>query len=330
MLSTITQLLIPRGFWSILRHVVCVPVCVLGSLLVPQAGYNLYHSPHLVPAHELDNCLVSFSEDLAEGRIQPLSPSLWTDEDVQRVLVAASERMWALRLWEYYQIDEQVAIEAALGVAQSSASERVPQEASSDDLFVCSGRRFAASPNGFALASALELGKARFTETNEQMEARLRGLVREWNVRVRTRTEEDLRAALRSMSSHLRYERLERRLGPVTASSPLVPRYFATLGPSADGLFTFAHNGWVWDGNPYIDYAGVHSRAYLRREVCEDVMMVILMTRVLMRCFQVMPWTDSIKLRYGQGPNDSPWLWRHMREYTERLASIFHAFRCGE
>jgi len=28
-----------------------------------------------------------------------------------------------------------------------------------------------------------------------------------------------------------------------------------------------ANNGWIWDGNPRVDFAGKESRAYLRREV---------------------------------------------------------------
>ena len=36
---------------------------------------------------------------------------------------------------------------------------------------------------------------------------------------------------------------------------------------------------------------------------------------------------DCVKLRYGTGPADSPWLWQHMAKYTARMAEIFHGFR---
>lgn len=59
-----------------------------------------------------------------------------------------------------------------------------------------------------------------------------------------------------------------------------------------------AHNGWIWDGNPLADFAGPESRAYLQRKV--------------------IVWSDSVKLRYGTSPSDSPFLWQFMTEYTQR------------
>ena len=38
-------------------------------------------------------------------------------------------------------------------------------------------------------------------------------------------------------------------------------------------------------------------------------------------------WGDSIKLHYGNGPEDSPWLWSHMKLYTQTMAWIFQGFR---
>lgn len=38
-------------------------------------------------------------------------------------------------------------------------------------------------------------------------------------------------------------------------------------------------------------------------------------------------WGDCVKLRYGERPSDSPWLWAYMRCYVQRMASVFPAFR---
>ena len=38
-------------------------------------------------------------------------------------------------------------------------------------------------------------------------------------------------------------------------------------------------------------------------------------------------WEDSVKLRYGKGPEDSPYLWRHMSKYVSDMALVFDGFR---
>jgi hypothetical protein len=68
-----------------------------------------------------------------------------------------------------------------------------------------------------------------------------------------------------------------------------------------------ANNGWIWGGSAMEDFAGPASRAYLRREV--------------------IAWSDSVKLRYGSGPQDCPYLWDHMASYTKRVASLFDGIR---
>ncbi len=38
-------------------------------------------------------------------------------------------------------------------------------------------------------------------------------------------------------------------------------------------------------------------------------------------------WSDSVKLRFGSGPEDNPKLWSYMAEYTKMTAQIFHGVR---
>ena len=38
-------------------------------------------------------------------------------------------------------------------------------------------------------------------------------------------------------------------------------------------------------------------------------------------------WADSVKLRFGNGPADSPWLWDLMTRYTQTMAWLFDGFR---
>jgi glycogen debranching enzyme len=38
-------------------------------------------------------------------------------------------------------------------------------------------------------------------------------------------------------------------------------------------------------------------------------------------------WSDSVKLRYGKCPADSPYLWEHMSKYVTDMALVFDGFR---
>ncbi|TSN03381.1 Glycogen debranching enzyme [Bagarius yarrelli] len=116
------------------------------------------------------------------------------------------------------------------------------------------------------------------------------------------------------------YERLADhgpKLGPITRKHPLVTRYFTFPFKSAsleqDLLFIdqpdtschfLAHNGWVMGDDPLRNFAEPGSNVYIRRElIC---------------------WGDSVKLRYGSKSEDCPYLWEHMKKYTEITARYFN------
>lgn len=91
-------------------------------------------------------------------------------------------------------------------------------------------------------------------------------------------------------------------------------RYFVSVGShndldcqAGDEKYVLALDGWIMVEDPPVNFAAEGSNVYFQREL--------------------IVWEDSVKLRYGQGPDDSPWLWEHMRHYTQTNAWIFDGFR---
>lgn len=42
---------------------------------------------------------------------------------------------------------------------------------------------------------------------------------------------------------------------------------------------------------------------------------------------ELVVWGDSVKLRYGDCPADSPYLWQRMEDYTKQTVGIFQGVR---
>lgn len=95
--------------------------------------------------------------------------------------------------------------------------------------------------------------------------------------------------------------------GKVTTKLPLTEPYFTRFTDKDGKKQALANNGWIWGGNPLVDFASDQSKAYLRREV--------------------IVWGDCVKLRYGSKYEDSPQLWDRMIEYTREMAKVFTGFR---
>lgn len=161
------------------------------------------------------------------------------------------------------------------------------------------------------------LGVTSHKEAEEgHAEARLENILNDLNVDRYRMFNEDIAAILDNTRGRIEYTRLAGhgpQLGKITPKSPLVESLFTRLPVNAKTkkhdprALSLANNGWIWNANALHDFAAPPSRAYIRREV--------------------IVWGDCVKLRYGKGPEDNPFLWKHMTNYTELLAGMFDGFR---
>ncbi|KAK4992236.1 bifunctional 4-alpha-glucanotransferase/amylo-alpha-1,6-glucosidase [Elasticomyces elasticus] len=309
----------------------------------PEAGYNVETAPHLESALELDTALIKFSSDL-EALGYPLE--LHSVDDLLKIMDGIKTRvLGGTRLWEYYVInveeDTRLAVAAWVGGKVQSKSmgktevgslgdaKDWPLKRKADWLIDHAliggdrmGERFRRKIDpqvGATLLTAL-FGKydKRINSTADERSAfgAMTRFLNEVNLQFYNEYDTDAAEICEQLFNRIKYVRIDDhgpKLGRITKESPLIETYFTRLpqnettkkhNPKALAL---ANNGWIWAADVLKDNAGPKSRAYVRREV--------------------IVWGDCVKLRYGSGPQDSPFLWEYMAKYTRLMAKHFHGFR---
>jgi glycogen debranching enzyme len=274
--------------------------------------------------------------------------------DLDTVVAAFTSTFESLRLWEYYVLNveaEKAAVKSAIASPPTVISEWTGEAVAGRPVVdlanivrvggKISGVSKYASRFGVHVdpLCAVSLVKAAFSELGSDAEA----LAEAWgrivdvlNVELYAEANDDKKAALEGIRNRVKYTRLDDhgpKLGEISAKyvvmdilvrsrmcsnlhhsrNPLVESYFTRLPQNEQtakydkSALSLANNGWIWDANPLQNFAELPSKAYLRREV--------------------IVWGDCVKLRYGSGPQDNPWLWQYMEKYVQELASMFDGFR---
>ncbi|ORZ07829.1 glycogen debranching enzyme [Absidia repens] len=306
----------------------------------PEAGYNLHNSPHLIPAYELDTALIALSGELDQ---HGLKSNIETAADVDPIIAYIQQHTIPdLKLYEYKVIDvakyvdmfrqrlinkDGTGVDTSIYRDQQVSKFSLKQQAS----FVIrkelvkqgshQGTRFHKTldlPGMVSFVLALENldGIHQVTTPNNQASLidKFQALLNECNLPSYKEYDQDVSIALDNIKNRMIFTRLAENgphLGTISKSNPLVETYFTRLEQDKSkhpvGSLQLANNGWIWNADPLVDFAGAGSSAYLRREV--------------------IIWGDCVKLRFGRGPDDNPWLWKHMTDYTEQVASMFHGIR---
>lgn len=298
----------------------------------PEAGYNLQTAPWLEAAWELDTALLRFGTELAG---LGLETDIKGPEDLQAIIDAVHDHVFArIKLWEFYGLDVAGNTQRVLEAWKNGRGDPdrdlhdYPSSWTADqrvDFLLREAIPTASQIRGrFGRAldprvGAAVLGALFGSYSSDRVpaaEAHLTTVLNDVNLVFYREYDEDVAAILDQLHGRIQYLRLDDhgpKLGPISESSPLVESYFTRLpltettkqhDPQALSL---ANNGWIWNADAMRDHAGPESKAYLRREV--------------------IVWGDCVKLRYGTRPEESPFLWSFMAQYTRLMARYFSGFR---
>ena len=298
----------------------------------PEAGYNVETAPWLESALELDNALLDYSDRLAE---LGMPTELKNGDDLNRVVDGIRPNVLdKIKLWQFFACDVPTDAQAAVDSWKQGKSKK--PEASLDaapswSLYESANYlknnallnglridgRFSRKVNPEVAAAMLVVLHGEYSNGVEgQALETMKSLLNELNLPFYREYDEDCNAIIEQTKGRLQYTRLDEhgpRLGAFTKKDPLIETFFARLpnnektkkhNPKALAL---AVNGWIWAADAMKDNAGPDWRPYLRREL--------------------IPWSDCVKLRYGKGPEDNPFLWEFMAKYCRLMAKYFTAFR---
>ena len=311
----------------------------------PEVGYNVSTAPWLRSALELDTALMEFSNDLEKN---DLPTELGSIDDLRKIMEAVKTKVIAtLRLWEFYVVDVRRDADAAVeawahgdvsfprggfGGSGFGGLEAIKNATPAEQAkFLIEngmlnkdrmGERFRRRIDPAIAAALITVIFGRYEGDNSDSadqgaaRSRLVSILDELNLPLYKEYDGDVAEILEQIYNRVKYTRLDDhgpKQGKFDPENPLVESYFTRLpynsimAEHGKEDLALVNNGWIWGANALIDNAGPSSRAYLRREV--------------------IIWGDCVKLRYGSGPEESPYLWKHMAEYTRLMAKYFTGFR---
>lgn len=303
----------------------------------PEAGYNRLSAPWLEAPYQFDEALMEFSKKM--GKLGYLT-ELKTKEDLLKVMEGIKIHVIAqVKLWEFYILDVDANVEAIMekwlsregedaveALESKGYSKNLSLKEKAQILTKCGlkgadrlGDRFRkfVDPRVGAAYLRLEFGTPPSGNDPGSIivpRGGLRSILDEVNLPFYKEYDADIAEALEQLYNRIDYTRIAEhgpKLGLITEESPLIESYFTRLPINEitkkhdPKCLALANNGWLWNNTS--DFASEKHRSYLRREV--------------------ITWMDCVKLRYGDGPEDSPFLWDFMGKYTKLMAQVFHGFR---
>ena len=300
----------------------------------PEVGYNIETAPWLEPALELDSALLDFGNDLDKYGLPTVVNSM---ADLLSIMDGVKKHVLNdLKLWEYYTVEVNQNAQAVVGAWEKGSVSFPKDKSDLEELkgwplkqqadylrgneFVGKGEiqtRFHRKINPQIGAGLLTSIFGTYDLKNRDSAFRvMTHILDEINLLFYNEYDTDAAVIIDQVLGRLKYLRLDDngpKLGAITKTNPLVESYFTRLPSNATTKkhspksLAMVNNGWIWAANAMKDHAGPDSRSYLRREV--------------------IVWSDCVKLRYGESPEDNPFLWDYMSRYTRLMAKYFAGFR---
>nr|CAH8871998.1 unnamed protein product [Trichobilharzia regenti] len=299
----------------------------------PECAYNVVNSPHLVPAYLLDHIVWRLTMEASTGSLASQGiPSVLKNPDSELPAMEwwLTQKIGPAKLYEFFLADiDLVSQEFIVWLTKQNLDPKSTQNTSNLCLKVDGprrGKRFGATVD-FPTAYQLIVGKESqlplsLTEA-ENAAKDLRSRLTYLNNDKINEIKHHLQVAVGNVLANARYRFYDPnglKLTTVTPDTPIMWAYFYHPVPNVetieqaeavletkDAAKIMAFNGWVMNDDPLRNFAEPSSFVYLRREL--------------------IVWGDSVKLRYGDKPEDSPYLWDRMTKYSELTAKIFHAVR---
>ncbi|KMQ85599.1 glycogen debranching enzyme, partial [Lasius niger] len=296
----------------------------------PECTYNCINSLHLRPAYILDATLFELTIEVAAGKWEFKGiPTIVDTEDHLNAIRHALHTYFLplVKIYELYIVDINEVIMEFLNLARNE----MPQDMNNtkaEDISIIQDpgfRRLKSTINMQLALKKYNIYRADCFDEETRLKRcaeDLKNKLQELNEAISNNVQNHLNAAIENTIAGIRYFRVQDdgpRIKEISEKNPLVPRYFTDYGAptslieredimySDNGCYLMAHNGWVMNSDPLKNFAEPDSNVYIRREL--------------------IAWGDSVKLRYGEKPEDCPFLWQHMTAYVEQTAQIFDGIR---
>lgn len=299
----------------------------------PDAAYSCENSPHLRTAFLIDAILLQVGADVNSGLLDFFGiPAVIENEDHIQALKhqLLSIYLPKLRIHEFYQVDIQrhfAAFSDALRTTDPFEIDANYKEVKFTTLK--DYRRFNVTVDVNECLKIFNIFRSDCFDNDSRMKKcseLFYNCLSEYNNKIKSEIDDLLNYAVENALAGVRYERVQNdgpKFRTIEFRFPLFTPYFTHTGTEGksleeieemvynkEGAFFMAHNGWVMGHDPLIDFAKYQpgiGNVYLKREL--------------------IAWGDSVKLRYGDKPEDSPYLWQRMKDYVDTTAKYFDGVR---